>query len=137
MTIVWKLAGACALGLALCAMLTPATADDTKTPTVKEIMTKLNKPKGLQLELEKDLKAPEPDWEHIQEHSKEMLELVKSLAKNEPRKGDKESWMKHTKIYEENVTAINEAAKNKDKDKVVAGLKKIRQSCSACHGSHK
>src|SRR5436305_1310456 len=48
MTIVWKLAGACALGLALCAMLPPATADDTKTPTVKQIMTKLNKPKGLQ-----------------------------------------------------------------------------------------
>src|SRR5262249_20991848 len=42
-----------------------ASAAD-KVPTIKEVMTKLNKPGGLRPNLGEDLQADEPDWSMIQ-----------------------------------------------------------------------
>lgn len=59
------------------------------------------------------------------EERKELVALFEALAKNEPPKGDEESWKKKTK-------ALVDAAKANDGD----ALKKAAD-CAACHKEHK
>ena len=59
------------------------------------------------------------------EEKKELIALFTALSKNEPPKGDPESWKAKTK-------ALLDAAKADDG----AALKKAAD-CAACHGEHK
>jgi cytochrome c556 len=109
-----------------------------KSPTVKEIMGKLNKgPTALTPALGKALKAAEPDWEKILEQTKTYIEQVGDLAKNDAPKGTKESWEKLTKAYAENAKALNEAAKKKDVQAAKTAQAKLAGSCRVCHMAHR
>ncbi len=108
------------------------------TPSVKEIMKKINGgPKSISGKLKTALKSSKPDWSVIQEDTKEYVELSEALAKNEPKKGSKESWEKLSKGYLDHATALDEAAKKEDKAGVQAALKKAGATCKACHTAHK
>jgi len=113
-------------------------ADGKKTPTIKEIMAKLNKPGGLHPTLATELKTDQPDWLEIQKQTKEFVQYALDLAKNEPRKGDKESWLRMTKAYAENAKALEAAAQKKDAPAAKEAHARLGgTACSACHKAHR
>jgi cytochrome c556 len=125
---------ACAgAGLVLLAGL--AVAAD---PTIKEIMTKAHKEgSGLLADVGKALREDEPDWDDIQKETKELVELGTALGKNDPPKGEKDSWERQTKGYLDKVKTLQAAAERKDKPASQAAFTKVRTSCGACHMAHR
>src|SRR5712691_11300819 len=105
---------ALALLAAAAVVVSPAGAQGEKTPSVKEMMTKANKPTGIYWTLSKELKDDEQTWDEIQKETKELAKLAAALGKNEPAKGPKDSWAKLTKDYADNAKALDEAAQKKD-----------------------
>jgi hypothetical protein len=130
---------------ALCVALLPAAAltlsasyAADKDPTIKEIMTKAHKGGDALLStLGKDLKADSPDWDKIQKETKDLVELGTALGKNDPPKGDKDSWVKLTMAYLDTAKDLDGAAGKKDKDTAAADQKKLAGSCMNCHKAHK
>lgn len=59
------------------------------------------------------------------------------LGKNEPPKGDKESWEKLTKSYLDTAKQLDKAAQAKEKSKAVVAHTKLTKMCMACHKAHK
>lgn len=65
------------------------------------------------------------------EEKKKLHEMLVALGKNEPPKGEPESWKKLT-------TALVKASKAvADGDKEGAAMLKKAANCKACHGPHK
>ena len=127
-----------ALGMIAAATVSSSLADDSKTPTIKEIMDKAHKGgTSLIQTIGKELKSDSPDWTSLQKQSKELVSLGTSLGKNEPPKGSKESWEKLTKAYVANAKTLYAAAEKMDKEAATAAQKKIMGSCTACHKAHK
>jgi cytochrome c556 len=132
-----RVAGVVGVFTMLVVALVSAGAAD-KTPTVKEIMGKLNKGTDCVLQtLRKALKNEEPNWEEVQEQSKKFTELAEALGKNGPPRGEKESWEKLTKLYAEQARALNDAARGKDRTGAKAAHAKLAGSCKTCHDAHK
>jgi cytochrome c556 len=121
-------------GLALLAVGVAMAAD----PTIKDIMARAHKgSKSLLGTINTELKQDEPDWNDVQKDSKELLDLGKSLGKNEPPRGDKESWDRLTKAYEASAEALQSAAESKNQQAAKTALGKIQGSCKACHMAHR
>ena len=129
-----------ALAVAIGAMLfsnSPSAADDPKT--VKEIMAAAHKGGDAILpQLKTALgKKKDTDWEKVQTKIKDLALLAGDLEKNEPKKGKKESWMKLTKAYSENVGKLSMAAEKKDTTAALAALAPLTGSCMGCHSQHR
>jgi hypothetical protein len=128
------------LGLALLVGLTvvASRAEDDKSPSIKEIMTKAHKGgDSLLQKLGKELKADAPQWDDIEKQTKELVDLGTALAKNKPPRGTQESWDKQTRDYLSNAQDLAAAAAKKDKATALADLKKLQGSCMECHTAHK
>lgn len=100
-------------------------ADEDKPKfTVKQVMQKAHKGKDA-------LKNKVQAGNASAEEKKMLLGMYQALAKNEPPKGDKESWKEKT-------TALVKAAQGvvDDKEGAVNDLKKAA-NCGACHKVHK
>lgn len=127
--------------LALVAFAVPVAAmafDDEKTPTVKDIMNKLHKGSTSQQNtLKKQAQANPPDWEAIGKTTKDFVILGAAMAKNDPPKGEKESWKKLADKYYDTSKELDDAAKDKDLDKLKAAQKSMGASCKACHQAHR
>lgn len=108
---------------------------DKKTPTTKEIMKKVPGKDGLCAKCNAAAKADK--WDDAKKIGTELKEYGEALGKNKPKKGDKESWEKHTKAFSEVMTELADAADKKDKDALAAATKKFGGSCMDCHKSHK
>jgi hypothetical protein len=109
-----------------------------KTMTTKEIMGKLNKgPKSLTQVLGRELRAPQPPWDEIQNQTREYVTLTTDLCKCEPSKGEADSWAKFTKQYVEAAHALDGAAEKKDKSAAMAAHGRITRACAACHRAHR
>jgi cytochrome c556 len=117
----------------------PAGAqDDEKVPTVKKIMDVLHKGGKAHLSKAKAaLKGDSPDWAEVLKDAKEITKFGGYLAKNEPPRGDKESWEKLAKAYATNAKALEEAAEKEDLTKARAATKKFGATCKTCHEAHK
>jgi Cytochrome C' len=117
----------------------PAGAQsDDEVPTIKEIMKKLHK--GAQAPLKSvqtALKTSSPDWSKVGEDAKVIEKYGAYLPKNEPPRGEKESFEKLAKAYEKNAKALKEAAEKEDLDKAKDATKKLGSSCAACHKAHR
>src|SRR5271155_4852558 len=79
----------------------PAGAqDDEKVPSVKKIMDVLHKGGKAHLSKAKAaLKGDSPDWAEVLKDAKAIHKYGGYLSKNEPPRGDKESWEKLPKSY--------------------------------------
>src|SRR2546430_2411326 len=97
-----------ALALSLAAASVEAQGD--KTPEVKDIMGKLNKPTELYFSIGKELRESDPMWAVVQPQAKEWAKLAAALGKSAPPKGDKASWETLTKAYAANAAALEKAA---------------------------
>jgi hypothetical protein len=124
--------------IGLAASGTQSIAEDDKDPSIKEIMTKAHKGgNSLLSTVGKDLKSGEPNWDDVQTKTKELVKLGKSLGKNDPPKGDKESWEKLTKSYLDTAKQLDDAVRAKEKSKAVTAHSKLTKMCAACHKVHK
>jgi hypothetical protein len=124
--------------ICLAVVLQPVLAQEAKTPTVKQIMGKLNKEESsLTTVIAKGLNADKPAWDDIKKEAKEYATLTESLCKNKPPKGDMDSWSKLTSAYAETAKTLASAADKNDKKTAKAALEKIQNSCRACHNVHK
>ncbi len=128
--------------LGLVALAVPVAAfafdEEKETPKIKDVMKKLHKGStSRQNVLKKQAQANPPDWEAIGKTTKDFVILGAALAKNDPSKGDKESWKKLTTKYYDNAKSLDDAAEAKDLTKLQAAQKSMGASCKACHTAHK
>lgn len=115
-----------------------AGAAEEATPSIKQVMSKLNKgPKSPLATLKTDLAAASPDWDQIQKLSTEFATLTEAMAKNTPKKGDKTSWDKLAGVYAADAKALAAAAKSQDLSAAKAAHQRLATSCKTCHGAHK
>ena len=128
-------AAALAAAVTLVTVLGAGAADN---PDIETIMKKVNAKKGgLHAALMSDLKAGTVDWDAASKKSKEYYDLVSSLGKNDPPKGDKKSWEKLTKDYTDNAKTLADSCEKKDKSGATGALGKISNSCMTCHRAHR
>ena len=122
--------------LAFAAMELPA--GETTKPTIKQLMKKLNSgPESLLPRIAKAIKSQEPDWQNIQQNSKQLAELAAGLSELTPPLGDKESWDRLARAYVDNAKTLDIAAKKKDRPGARAAHAKLGGSCKACHDAHR
>jgi hypothetical protein len=113
-------------------------AEEAKTPTIKEIMKKGHSgDSSLLSQLRAELKDDEPEWGDIQKQTKELVTLGTALGKNDPPRGDADSWKDLTKKYLGHAKDLDKAAQKKDKKAAKAAFGKVQGSCMACHKAHK
>jgi|SRR5579884_2697372 len=113
-------------------------ADDTKTPTIKEVMDKLHRgAKSPLSQVKKELRSRRPDWVQLQKQTKDFVILGAALAKNSPPRGSKASWSKLSLAYFNNAKTLDEAVEAENQRAANAALGKLSHSCAACHGAHK
>jgi cytochrome c556 len=129
----------CLLTVALLGIFTGvAGGQKEEKPTIRDIMGKLNRgPNSLTPLLGKDLRDQNPDWELVLESSTEYVQLTRGLLGNTPPKGDKVSWQRLAKAYADNATALDAAARKKDRRSALRALQRINDSCKVCHKVHK
>jgi cytochrome c556 len=129
------------LMLAACLLALPAAGQGDKVPEIKEIMKKLNSPTGIYSGLGKELKADDTDWGEVKAGAKTIARLAALVGKNDPPKGEKDSWTKLTKEYADNAKAFQQAAAKEDKKAALAAYEKIAgtkgANCTACHNAHR
>jgi hypothetical protein len=125
---------------ALTFWLAAAGAQDGKTPSVKEVMKKLNaKDAALCPTLGKALKADAPNWDEVQQETRVFLVTAEALAKNDPPHGDRASWTKLTTAYIADAREMDSAAQKKDRNAALAAHAKLANpaTCNGCHKMHK
>ena len=121
------------------AAATAAQKDKDKkddVPSISDLMKKAHaKTDGY---LDKIKGAAKGDkWEDAQKLSKDLSLAADALAKNSPKKGEKESWEKLTKKYSDNAQAVVDATDKKDAKATDKALGGITGSCGECHKAHK
>ena len=119
------------------ALISPAVPAQGEKVEIKQIMAKVNKPEGLYFAVAKELKAEDTNWDDVKKDTKEIARLGALVGKNDPPKGEKDSWQTLTKAYAENTKALETAAAKMDKTAAQAASEKIGTSCTVCHKAHR
>ncbi|HXG08371.1 MAG TPA: cytochrome c [Gemmataceae bacterium] len=128
--------------LTVCGVLSqtegPAGAQGSRTPTVKEVMERLHKGANSPLTtIRADLQADLPDWPEVQKAAKDFVTLGAALGKNNPPKGDRQSWARLTAQYLENAKALDAAAQRRDQKAALVAHSRLNESCKGCHSAHR
>ena len=106
--------------------------------STRAIMGKIGKgPQALQGKLGKELKGDAPPWDALQAQTTEYVALASALAKNEPRRGSKESWTKLSTAFAESASALDQAVRSKNRDAAMAAHAALGNACMSCHQQHK
>lgn len=123
--------------LVACVALLAVVGMVAAAPSVEEIMTKCHKAKvGLRDQIKVAAEAASPNWADIAKKSKEFVECAGQLDKNDPPKGEKDSWIKLCKAYNADVKALDAAVAKKDAKAVLEANKKLGAGCKGCHDLH-
>lgn len=89
------------------------------------------------VQIKKEMYRTSPDWEKIEAAAGDFLALAEALGKNEPRRGDKESWTKLTGLHVADARALQAAAKSHDREALRNVHRRLAAACKACHDAHK
>ena len=115
-----------------------AGAFEGETPTIKAVMTKLHKGSKAQSSvLKAQSEAATPDWDAIQKTTKDFVILGAALGKNDPPKGEKESWKALSTKYFADAKALDDAASARDLAALKAAQKAMSGACKSCHNVHR
>jgi cytochrome c556 len=126
------------VALACLAAGSVGAADDDETASIKTVMEKLHKGAKSPLNnLKAALKGSSPDWETVQKDTKLFKKYGEALAKNDPPRGKKEAYEKLANAFADSAKSLDEAAERENLKGARDALKKIQNSCNACHTSHK
>ena len=121
MRLIARIFAVCLCMLVTCVVL---AQDPAPKPTIKEVMAQAHKPPANLLRKVAQGKASA-------EETKQLLELYKALAQNEPPKGDAQAWADRTSL----LVSAAQAAVDGEAD---AGQKLTQvTNCMACHSAHK
>jgi hypothetical protein len=115
----------------------PMPGGDPSSP-VGKIMTRLNgRGTGLHSQVGDELKKEPPPWDAVRPQTQEYAQLAAELGKNDPPRGDKDSWAKLTAAYADSAAALDKAAEDKDAAAAKTAYDKLSGSCMACHRAHR
>jgi hypothetical protein len=84
-----------------------------------------------------ELEQADPPWSAIQGETQRYATLVSELSEYSPPKGSEESWESRTAEFLKSATALDEAAKARDKDAALTAHEAISGSCMDCHREHR
>jgi cytochrome c556 len=132
--LVAALVGGCLVAFVLVGA--PASADDS-TPSIEDIMKKLNGKNGSHKLINKALETDPLDWDAIGKHAKIYADLAALLEKDKPEKGDEAGFKRLAQAYAKDAKALSDAAQKKDKDQVKTIFGKLKESCETCHEDHR
>ncbi|MFM7845290.1 MAG: cytochrome c [Planctomycetota bacterium] len=103
-----------------------------------DIMEKIGEgPNSLTAQLDAAIKADPIVWEDLDKLLTEYTKLAGSMTSGRPPVGGTETWRPLTQNFVAKATAVQEAAKKKDKDATVAAFTQLTMTCAECHKSHK
>jgi hypothetical protein len=109
-----------------------------RTPSIRALMQKQYRVTFAPFKLiEKQLAAPEPDWEKVTEAAGDFVTLAAHLEKNEPKWGEKESWLRFTTLHMNDAKALANAAQARDRAALQVVHRRIETACNACHDAHR
>jgi cytochrome c556 len=77
------------------------------------------------------------DWDEAAKTAKEFYECIEKLPKGEPKKGEKDDFVKAAKAFVGKVKDMKTAVDDKDGKKFTAAVKGVQGSCKACHTAHR
>ncbi len=107
-------------------------------PVIKEAMVKVGKgPTSLVPTINKELKEASPPWDAIGPQAHEVAALAASIVKEEPTRGDKESWARLTGTFVATADELEKAAQSKDRDAATKAHAKLANGCMECHRAHR
>ena len=132
-----RLMSAIVLTGAMLALSSLAVGFDGEKFTNKQIMQKVNGPKGAFADVKKGLGQATPDWTAITKESKQIVTLTDALCMNAPRKGEKDNWDKLTKAYNQAAKELVEACDKMDLKAAKAAQQSLATACMPCHRAHK
>ena len=104
---------------------------------IEQIMEKGFKKGGLRHNLSTEVDKDAPNWSEVQKNSQEFVKLCEELCKQDPPKGEKESWKKLTEGVTKEAKKLGDLAGKKDLANAKATMAKINGSCKACHDVHR
>lgn len=131
-----RMAALCAVGgIALVLAVGVSAKPTADSWSIEDVMKKVTSKKGAVAKANAAVK--DGKWEDAAKVSKDIKKGGEDLGKNEPHKGDKDSWKKLTKTFADNTKAMVDAIDKKDKDAFEKASKAIGGSCKTCHDSHK
>ena len=107
-------------------------------PVIKEVMVKIGKgPNALTPTIAKELKEAQPPWDAIGSQAHEVSTLAASIVKEEPTRGDKESWARLSGIFLASADELDKAAQSKDQAAATNAHAKLANGCMECHRAHR
>jgi hypothetical protein len=119
-------------------LLAALGADGARTPSIRAVMHKQYRVTRAPFVLiKKELGAPAPDWEKVAQAADEFASLAAILEKNEPKWGDKESWLRFTTAHVNDAKALAAAAQGHDREALQTVRRRIETACNACHVAHR
>jgi hypothetical protein len=120
--------------------LVSAIAQESKPPSIKEVMKKINnKDAALCPRLGRALKAEQPSWDEVQREARQLALSADALALNDPPRGDKASWQQLTKAYIAAAHELDQASQRQDRAAALAAHAKLANpaTCNGCHKVHR
>jgi hypothetical protein len=107
-------------------------------PVIKEAMVKIGKgPNSLTPTIGKELKESTPSWDSIGPQAHEIATLAASIVKEEPTRGDKESWARLSGIFLATADELGKAAQAKDQGAAAKAHARLANGCMECHRAHR
>jgi hypothetical protein len=109
---------------------------EDKIPSIEDIMGNQHSKDGTLVKIDAAVKQDKPDWDKIQDLSKEYAKEISLLGKNKAPdgKGTAEMWKNWTKQIADSAKNLDEQAKKKDKEGVTKAIAKIKpDQCMRCH----
>jgi hypothetical protein len=107
-------------------------------PVIKEAMVKIGKgPNSLTPTIGKELKEATPPWDAIGPQAHEVATLAASIVKEEPTRGDKDSWARLAGTFVAAADELDKAAQAKDQAAATKAHGQLSNGCMECHRAHR
>jgi cytochrome c556 len=125
--------------VAISAVIISASASaEGEKYTAKQIMSKSNGgPKSLVKTIGAAVKDKKVDWPKVQAAADELAKLGEAFPTTEPKKGDKDSFVKLATKWAEGTAAVAKAAKAEDAKGVETAISALGKQCGTCHMAHR
>lgn len=109
---------------------------EDKIPDIEDIMGNQHAKDGTLDKITAGVNKETPDWDKIQDLTKEYSKQIAFLGKNKPPKdkGDEKLWKELTQKIADSAKKVDEQAKKKDKEGVTKAVSSIKpDQCKKCH----
>ena len=109
---------------------------EDKIPSIEDIMGNQHSKDGTLDKITAAVKKDDPEWDKIQDLSKEYAKEISLLGKNKmpDGKGTAAQWKDWTKQIADSAKNLDEQAKKKDKEGLTKAIAKIKpDQCMRCH----